>query len=635
VNPQQAIELRFSQAMDHPSTEAAVQVTPATSVAYSWNGDTVLFVQPTSGNLAPNTQYQVTVGAGARTQSGVKTTAPQTVTFVTTTETAPTPSPSPSPTPTSSTGLLTAVSELTNDYSLTGDYPPNGNTYPAVWSSDSSTVYFVGSAGALESISVKGGTPKKLIPDGVSLPAIAKAGDRLAYVRGGKIEIIDLTSGTITTVAVDSAPTALAWVQDTLYWAGSTGLYRLEAGGPVKVVDNPTTGGGGAILSIAPDGKHAVGGITGSLIILDTSTGKSTPVCGGGCGTTFQGWSPDGSRVVYNGNIADTNGNTVSSVPPGDVSWSTANQILLGSDTAIFQVRPDGTDYVKLADGTFHLPVWAPDATTFVFARGTGLWVATAPAPTAPPAATDQALRVVNQFMKARLDGQSDHAMSFLDANGKAAYAGTSPALIPQGDPGFHRFYILMTQVDPTNGSVRVVVRLVFTHGKVEQLLTEETLTLVRAQATDPYLIDSATAGPQLQTGKGPQVVAVKVTPTEVDVTFDSDLKQASVGSNVSVQDANGSPVAGSVSYDDRTVSLTGLQLAPGGHYRLVVLPAIQDVGGNNAPAEYDLDLIGPPPASTSGGVNPSPSPSASPSTPSPSPAVTPSASPSPSPSKS
>ena len=211
--------------------------------------------------------------------------------------------------------------------------------------------------------------------------------------------------------------------------------------------------------------------------------------------------------------------------------------------------------------------------------------------------------------------------MSYLDANGKSAYAGAAPKLMPQGDPGLKRFYILMGEVDPTTANVRVVVRLVFAHGNVEQLLKEETLTLVRAQATDPYLIDGATAGAQLQFGQGPAVVAVKVTSTALVVTFDSDLIPTSV-SNVTLQDDQGAHVTGAVKYDDRTVTISGLQLTPGAHYRLVVLPGVQDVGQHNAVAEYDLDLVGPAPEPTAGGVSASPSPGV---TPSPSPAVTPS----------
>src|SRR5690348_774914 len=79
----QAILVSFNQPMDHASTEGAVQVTPATTVAFRWGGDTQLYVQPTSGDLAPNTQYQITIGPGAKTQAGTKLDTPKTVTFVT------------------------------------------------------------------------------------------------------------------------------------------------------------------------------------------------------------------------------------------------------------------------------------------------------------------------------------------------------------------------------------------------------------------------------------------------------------------------------------------------------------------------------------------------------------------------
>src|SRR6266851_5158544 len=76
VHLQQPILVRFNQAMDHQSTQDAVQIVPATTVAYSWDANT-LAVQPTSGDLAPNTQYQVTIGPGARTASGEKLAAPK------------------------------------------------------------------------------------------------------------------------------------------------------------------------------------------------------------------------------------------------------------------------------------------------------------------------------------------------------------------------------------------------------------------------------------------------------------------------------------------------------------------------------------------------------------------------------
>ena len=618
VSVQQAIPLRFNVPMDHQSTQDAVTITPATAVAFSWNGDQVLYVTPTSGNLAPNTQYQVRVGPGAKAlNGGTQTTQPQTFTFVTTSDTPPTPSPSPTPTPTNLNGLLTNVHQLATDY------PPSGNVYPVVWSSDSSTVYYVGSGGALEAVTVADGTRKTLVADGVSLPAISQTTKQLAYVRGGKIEILDVAAGTTTEVAPDSAPTALAWAHDRLYWGTGTGVYRLTDGGPVKLADPPAQGA--VVQLIAPDGRHAVASVGDGLAIVDLVANKSATACAAACAGTLQGWSPDGTRLVIDGNIYDPNGKAVSSIPPGDVSWSKTQEILLGSDTALFEVRPDGSDYTKLADGTYHLPVWAPDAQTFVYVRGSALNVATAPAGKPAPPAVQQALSVVKAFMDARLAGQAQHAQSFLDANGQAAYAGASggPVLIPQGDPGLKRYYVVMSEANPIDHSVRVVVRLVFAHNKVEQQAIDETLTLVREQATDPYLIDNATAGPMLNFGKGPQVVAVKVTSTTLAVTFDSDLLATSIGS-VTLQGDQGAVIQATATYSDRTVTFTGLQLTPGAHYRLVVMPGVEDVGNHNAAAEYDLDLFGPaaPPAAGGTGAAPSPSPT---------PAVTPSGGASPS----
>jgi len=597
----QAILVSFNQPMDHGSTEKAVQVVPATTVAFRWSGDQQLYVQPTSGNLAPNTQYQVTIGPGAKTQTGTPIASPTTITFVTQPTASPSPPPSPSPKP-------NALGQV----ELTGAYPPSGTAYPVVWSADSSTIYFVGAGGALQSVPAKGGAAKTLVPDGVSLPAIAPAGDRLAYVRGGKIEILDLTGGTTVEVLVDSPPTALRWVNDRLYWGTSTAVFRLETGGPSKLADiQPLSG---SIISIAPDGRHALAQVTDSLLIVDLASGKTNPLCGGGCATTFQTWSPDGSRVVYNGVIANLTGKTLTSLAAADVSWSAKNEILLGSDTGLFAVRPDGTGLVQLANGTFNQPVWAPDSTTFAFVRA-GLWAATAPPPAPTPPVADQAVAVVVAFMDARVQGNPDRATLFLDDAGKAAYNSGKPALLPIADTGaFKRYYVLTSEVDPSSANtVRVVVRLVFAKGKVEKTAIEETLTLTRAQATDPFLIDGATAGSQRDLGKGPEVVAVKVSATGIEVTFDSDLVPTTAA-GVTLQDSKGMALSATQTYAERVVTFSGLQLTPAAHYRLVVLPSVQDVAGRHEASEYDLDLLGPGSDVTSGGVTPTPAPGPSPS---------------------
>lgn len=603
VSTHQAIPLRFNQPMDHASTEAAVQIVPATAVTFSWSGDQLLYVTPSSGDLAPNTQYQVTVGAGARTQAGTHNANPQTFTFVTSQGAGAAPTPTPVPTPSAPASALSNVRQLTTSYP-----PAGGAAQPVIWSASSSMIFFIGAGGAVEAISVADGSSRTLVQSGASLLAFSPTGDRIAYVRGSTIVTTGLVGGPGREMPVDATPTALMWVQGRLYWASASGVFHTgEGGGPVKVADLPAPGA--TFISIAPDGAHAVAQDGDGLDIVDLSSGKSTSLCTGGCGTSFQGWSPDGTRVVYNGTIADTNGNAVSSLHGAqEISWSTADEILLGSDTGLFESRPDGSSYTKLADGAFRSPVWAPNSTTFAFVRGSSLWVADAPAPSAPLPALDDAVNVVREFMQARLGGEALRlrAMSFLDANGKAAYSGSSPALIPQGSPALKRYYIVMSEVDPSTGSVRVVVRLVFARAKVELQAIDETLTLTRNQPTDPYLIDGATAGPVLEFGKGPQVVAVKVTAGQVSVTFDSDLVATSI-TNVTLQDDQGAAVHATATYSDRTVIFTGLQLTPGAHYRLVVLPGVQDVGNHNAAGEYDLDFIGPGADATAGASGPTP----------------------------
>ena len=616
VQLSQPILVAFNQPMDHKSTEAAVQITPATTVGFSWSSNT-LAVQPTSGNLAPNTQYQVTIGPGAKTASGQQLAAPKTITFVTQPKTTPSPTlPSPTVTPNS---LLAGVTRLAPI--------PQGDYYTPQWSADSSTVYFIGAGGALDSISAKGGAVKVLVTDGVSLPAISPTGDQLAYVRGGKIEIFNSTTGATTELTVSPAPTTLAWVKDRLYWGTRDGVYAQGSDGPAKLASVPGPNEATAVSSIAPDGADAVFQSANSLFLLDVETGKTAELGLVGAGTTFQGWSPDSSRVIYNGVIADMQGHTVATLPSGDASWSAQNEILLGSDTDIYQLRPDGSGLTKLADGTYHLPVWAPNSAAFVFLRGQALWAATAPAPPPQPAAVDQASAKVSDFMQARLKGDADKAGALLDASGKTAYGGGGPALVPSLDSGFKRFYILAVEPDPAGpNTVRVVVRLVFGQGKSEKSTSEETLTLQRQQSTDPFLIHGVSAGTLRDLGKGAEVVAVDVTPGTVKVTFDSDLMPETVTRGVTLLDSKGKQVGDAPTYANRVVTINGLELVPGADYKLVVLTTVQDVHGDGIASEYDLNLIGPGVSTDDGkrkkdGGNPSSSPS--PASPSPAPATT------------
>jgi methionine-rich copper-binding protein CopC len=625
---QQPILINFNQAMNHPSTEAAVQITPATTVTFSWQSNT-LAVQPTSGNLAPYTQYQVTIGATAKTASGQSLNSAQTITFVTQPPAPPTPSPSPTPrAPASPSSLLTGERQLA---------PLGGNLAIAAvqWSGDSSTVYFLNSTGALVAIPAKGGDVSTVAPDGVSSPAIAPAGDRLAYIRGGKIEVLTFAAGTTAELAVKPAPLLVGWTKDTVVWAAADGVYAQGANGPAQLAPLPATGTV-SVLSIAPDGTHAAYRQDQNLFLLDLTSAKSVQV--GQANTVFDGWSPSGTQVMYSsagGNIAisDTQGNSVATVPGGDASWSSQDAILLGSETDLYQARPDGSNLTKLANGTYRLPVWAPNGAAFTFFRGGAVWTASAPALPPVPTVLDQATAVVNSFMQARQKVEADQATALLDANGKQAYAGGGLNLIINGDPFFSRFYILASAATGTQpDTATFVVRIVLTRGKLDVADFEETLTVVRDATTRQFLIDQVVGGARRNLGKGAEVVGVVVAVDSIQITFDSDLDPGTVADAVHVLDAKGRLLDVNTSYSKRTVTVSGLALKAGAQYQLVVQTTLRDVLGHNVAAEYDLQLIGPviknkPDQKNGGIVSASPGP-ASP-TPTPTPAASPSSTPS------
>jgi hypothetical protein len=383
------------------------------------------------------------------------------------------------------------------------------------------------------------------------------------------------------------------------------------------------------MVSIAPDGTHATYRQSHTLLLLDLATGKTSPL--GATDAQFFGWSPDGSRLIYSsadGNVvAGSDGQTLSTIPSGDASWSSLDEVILGSDTELYAVRPDAFGLTKLASGTYHTPYWAPSGTAFSFVRGGALYAASV-SPLAPePPALDLASLAVNSFMKARLAVQPDQAKAFLTDNGKQAYASDGLNLLISGDPVFSRFYILTQEMTSTQPDMaRIVVRLVLAQGKLNVGNFEETLTLVRDPSSGQFLIDQATAGPHRDLGKGPEVVAVDVTRSAVKVTFDSDLKLDTVQFGVILLDRNGKQVGDKAAYANRAATIAGLQLVQGAHYKLVVLSTVHDWVDHNVASEYDLDLVGPAPTSDQSGTVVSPTPTPNPTaTPTPVASATPS----------
>jgi hypothetical protein len=619
---QQPILVSFNQPMDHPSTEAAVQIAPATNVSFAWSASSnTLSVLPTSGNLAPNTQYQVTIGPSAKTAAGQPLASAQTITFVTQPPAPPPPSPSPTPrAPATPSSLLTGEHQLAALAGLASS--------AVQWSADSSTIYFVDSKGALNAVGAKAGDVKVVAPDGASSPSIAPAGDRLAYIRGGKIEVLTFATGTTVEVEVTPAASVVGWTKEKLVWSTHEAVYTEGATRPARLADL-STGTGATVLSFAPDGTHAVYRQDQKLNLLDLATAKSTRL--DQAGGAFYGWSPSGTQLIYAGTdsliISDLQGNNVGTLAGAEASWSTQDAILLGGDTDLYQVRSDGTGSIKLANGTYHTPVWAPNGTAFAFFRGNALWTATAPPLPPQPNPMDQAAAVVNSFLQVRQNNKPDQATTYLDDSGKQAYTGDGLSLVINGEPHFSRFYVLTQTLTGTQpDTATFVVRIVLTRGKLDVSDFEETLTLVRDAATKPFLIHNATAGAHRDLGKGAEVVGVVVAADSIKVTFDSDLDPATVADGVQVLDSKGKPVDITTAYSNRTVTITGVDLKPGSHYKLVVLTTVRDVGGHNVASEYDLELLAPALKNkgnqrTAGGLTASPVPTL----PAPTPTLTPS----------
>ena len=133
------------------------------------------------------------------------------------------------------------------------------------------------------------------------------------------------------------------------------------------------------------------------------------------------------------------------------------------------------------------------------------------------------------------------------------------------GDPRFSRFYILTNEVTGSQPeSATFVVRLVLTHGKLDVADFEETLTVIRDPATKQFVIDQATAGAHRELGKGAEVVGVVVGADNIQVAFDSDLDPGTVADGVRVLDSKGRQVDATVTYANRTVTISGLALKPG-----------------------------------------------------------------------
>lgn len=588
----QPMELTFAQPMDHQSVESALQIQPATKVSYVWQGNTLL-VQPQAGQLAPNTQYRMTLAPTAATASGTPLAKPATIVFVT--AAAPAPSPTVSPTPqTAGIALGTPV-----------QLAPGGSAVAPVWSG--STLYFAGADGSLESVPAAGGTPTNLgVPAGT---AIAVGYD------GNSAELATLSAGAVTTLSPDGTHVqqhvaagglAIAWHGPGAEVALPSGIFDLrgaavDLGHPLVKFSSPARS---AVFS--PDGSHLLyEDATGTVHQVDVGTGKDTAWQVSAAG--LPAWSQDGTKVAFlTPQGVDTAGPDGTDAVPvatfsqlgvqnGDgvsLTWS-GSDILAATPAGLTGIDATlGSAPVHLASGSgYASPSASPDRGSLAYLQDGALYTAALQRPGQEGALLSKAQAVLQAFMSARVAGDSATAAKYMDAAGQQAYA--KSGLVFNGEPHLARWFSVFTQ-PRSDGTVVALVRLVLADSKgVEVSQLDETISLVSA-ADGTVSVDGLTAiSPQRPVDSGPEVVGVTLTGTQLQVQFDSDLDPATLGS-VALIGSAGTPLTLSPTYGNRTITFDLSSLQQGTQLQLSIPGSVKDVGGHGAAQPLTIPVVVP-----------------------------------------
>jgi hypothetical protein len=590
VAANQAFDLRFTTDMDHSSVEKAIRIEPATEVRYQWDGNTLRIV-PSSGTWAANVQYRVTIVQSAESVSGKPLTA--TVTIPVSTEPSPSPSPTPTATPSQKpTPPLPSLADQRQLADVSGDHAF------VAWSPDGQVIYTIDAQGVLSAIPTRVDQARPLTASGVSLAALSASGTKLVYVLNGSVWTVAAGSGSTTRVAsADGQVLLVGWKETTPVWVTADSVFT--PGGQQTSLPH-----GAQPLSISPAGDHLALRSGGVLKIQDVA-GAADPVIvpQSAAGGVFLAWSPDGKRIAYQ------DGGQVSVWEIGSATkagvniqatagaWSSQGQLLLAGSQGLHQVSAEGSGLVKLSTGAFDQLNWAPNGLDVAFIRSRSLWRASvaAGASTSARPSLEAGYARIDDFMRARMDGNGDQAGADLDPAGRSAYQVAGMQLLPAG---LNRYYVVASQ--DTGSSMRFTVRLIFAKDKFEKQSLDETLIL-QPDSGGKLLIHSATAGARQDLGKSPQLTSVVFAADQLTLTFDSDLDPKTIADGVAILEADtGNPVKAQAAFGGaRTVTVDTSRLSPGASYRLTILASLKDVGGRAVSVPYTLDFVAPAPAQT------------------------------------
>ena len=575
------ILVSFSQPMDHQSVEQSIQIEPATQVTYSWQGNN-LVIQPVSGELAPNTQYHVTVSAAARTQPGTPIGKPATLAISTAPAPAPTPNPTPSPT-------APPAPQITAERSLSGSADR-----VIGWSADGKTLFIMAS-GELDAIGADGPVQKR-IARGVKLASLSPDGTALAYATADKVFLAPV-DGSAGQQVDDRAAAALGWRSDKplllvgseIAPAGGPAIAKLPASIPAAGFFSPD---GSRLISESLAQVNATSPTVATTMLFDIGTQKATswadPIRSG------VAWSPDSSRVAFSraGSffVSLPDGGGAVEVARGDfgsASWAPdLKHLLLAPGAGLSIVQPDGGELHQLSQAAFQDIVWSPDGAHLAFARASSPWIDDISAAGGSTLDLGAAAAVVDQYFKARVGNDPG------TAGGLLAPTATPVAPSPPGaDLRLKRYFVISSQA--TGADARFTVRLIFSRGPNEVRYLDEALVLVTSGSS--LKIASITDGAPHDLGKGPTVNSVQVHPDGLVLVFDSDLDPPTLGGSVQLNGPDGHPVKVTTAYSHRQLTL-GAALTSGAHYHLVLSGNVQDIAGQQLEGGYEYDFVAPGP---------------------------------------
>jgi Bacterial Ig-like domain len=602
----QPITVSFNQAMDHSSVEKAIQIEPATQVTYTWHGND-LVIQPSSGELAPNTQYHVTVAADAKTAPGVKIGQAAVVAVNTTALPTPAPTPVPSPSP-------PAPPQITAEHALAG----TGGKVVG-WTADGSLLLFI-DGGDLKSINADG-SGLKTIQSGVRFASIARADNLirfpLAYITTGSAPKVYQAAldGSGAQVVETRDVSAVGWRNDTVMVVAGTDIGPAGAAAPAAKLANPAdcqfSPFGTKLICATAAKPDATPALPATSFLFDISTQKATPWTTPG--QRFA-WSPDETRVAY-----WRDGTSYTAAPDGSAatelakasatpafSWSPDSKLLLLTDSGgVSFVKADGSGLRQLSQASFQDPVWFPAGGKFAFARGSSLWIDDLSLGGVGGVSSidlGAAGKIVDQYEQARVNKDSAAAGLLAPSPSPSASPTATPSPLAP-DVKLARYFIISSQATATEA--RFTARLIFAKGNDEIRYQDEQLVLAPVGAD--LKISSITDSAPHDLGKGPTVNSVQLVNGGVVVIFDSDLDPTTVDGSTRLTGADGESVSLSTSYINRKLTVSA-KLKPGEKYHLSIGRAIKDIAGQSLQGgyEYDFVAIGPAPSPT---TSPTPSP--------------------------